>query len=73
MAENQIHLILTPQQARGVAAALVLTKQILAGAPGTAVYPNFGDFDLERDLAKAEISATQETVLEQLERQMPKE
>jgi hypothetical protein len=73
MAADQIHLIVTPQQARSIAAALVLTKQILAIAPGVPVYPNLGDFGLERDLATAEVNAAQETVIEQMKRQMPKE
>jgi hypothetical protein len=42
-------------------------------APGTPVYPNLGDFGLERDLIKAEINATQATVLAEMEEQMPKE
>jgi hypothetical protein len=42
-------------------------------APGTPVYPNLGDFGLERDLIKAEINAAQQTVLAQMEDQMPKE
>lgn len=73
MAENQIHLIVIPQQAKALAAILELSKQFLAVAPGMPVYPNLGDFGLERDLIKAEISATQATVLAQMEDQMPKE
>jgi hypothetical protein len=73
MTEPQIHLIVTPQQARGLAAALELTKQILALPPNTPVYPNLGDFNLERELAKAEINAAQKAVLEQMKEQMPRE
>jgi hypothetical protein len=73
MAENKIHLIITPQQAKGIAIALKLAKEILAQPPGTTLHPNLGDFELERDLMKAEINATQETVLEQMEGQMPEE
>lgn len=73
MAEDQIHLIVTPQQAKGVAVALKLTKEILALPPGTALHSNLGDFGLERELIKAEINAAQETVLKQMEGQMPTE
>jgi hypothetical protein len=73
VAENQIHLVVTSQQAKALAAVLELAKQIFAVAPGTPVYPNLGDFGLERDLIKAEVNATQATVLAQMEGQMPKE
>jgi hypothetical protein len=73
MAEHQIHLTVTPQQARTLAAALKLTKEFFAVAANTAVYPNLGDFSLERDLVKAEINTTEKAVLEQLEGQMPTE
>ena len=53
--------------------ALKLVKEMLAVAPNTPVYPNLGDFGLERELAKAQINATQETLLKQLEEQMPKQ
>ena len=70
---DKIRLIVTPQQAKGIAAALRLTGEILALPAGTPVYPNLGDFGLERDLIKAEFKSAQEAVLEQMERQMPKE
>jgi hypothetical protein len=72
MAENKIHLIVTPQQAKTLAVVLELSKQVLAVAPGTPVYPNLGDFGLEREMIKAEINATQATVLAQMKDQMPK-
>jgi len=73
MSEKQIHLIVTPQQAKGLAIAVKLAKEMFAMPPNTPVYPNFGDFKLERELMKAEIDATQETLLKQIEEQMPKE
>jgi glutamate mutase epsilon subunit len=73
MSEKQIHLIVTPQQAKSLAASLALVKQILAVAPNTPVYPNLGDFHMERELIKAEINAAQVTLLKQMEGQMPKE
>jgi len=41
--------------------------------PNTPVHPNLGAFHLERGLLKAEINAAEETVLKQMEEQMPKE
>jgi hypothetical protein len=73
VAEKQIHLIVKPQQAKALAAVLQLAKEFFVMAPGTVVYPNLGNFALERDLIKAEINATQATVLAQMEEQMPKE
>lgn len=73
MSEKQIHLVFTPQQARALAATVELVKQFLAIGPNTAVYPNLGDFQMERELVKAEINAAQETLLKQMEEQMPKE
>jgi len=73
VAENRIHLILTPQRAKGLAVVLRLAKEILAMPPNTPVHPNLGAFHLERGLLKAEINAAEETVLKQMEEQMPKE
>lgn len=73
MAGKEIHLIVTPQQAKALAIVLELAKQMFAVAPGMPVYPNLGDFGLERDLIKAEINAAQATVLAQMEEQMPRE
>lgn len=73
MSEKMIHLIVTPQQAKALAATVTLAKQMFDVAPNTPVYPNLGDFQLERELIKAEINATQETLLKQMEEQMPKE
>jgi hypothetical protein len=42
MAEKQIHLIVTPQQAKALAAALQVSKEMFAMPPNTAVYPNLG-------------------------------
>lgn len=73
MSEKIIRLTFTPQQANTLAIAIKLAKEMLAVAPNTPVYPNLGDFGLERDLIRAEIHATQEELLKQLETQMPKE
>lgn len=73
MPEKMIHLTITPQQARTLAAVLLLAKQVLALPPNTPVFPNLGDFQMERALVKAEIDATQQALLEQLEGQMPTE
>jgi hypothetical protein len=72
MSEKQIHIILTPQQANGLAVALKLVKEFIDIPPNTPVYPNLGDFKLERELVKAEIAAIQSTLMKQLEEQMPK-
>lgn len=66
-----IHLEFTPMQANQLAVMVKLAKEFLAMKPGTAVYPNFGDFQMERELIKAEIDATQEALLRQLKEQMP--
>jgi hypothetical protein len=71
MSETMIRLTVTPQQARALAAVIELAKQFLAVPPDTAVYPNLGDFQMERDLVKAEIAAAQETLLKQMAEQMP--
>lgn len=68
-----IHLIVTAQQAKVLATVVELGKQMLAVAPNTPVYPDLGDFQLERELIKAEINATQKTLLKQMKEQMPKE
>jgi len=73
MSDKKIHLEITPQQATTLSLSLELAKQMLAVAPGTAVYPNLGDFKLERDLIHAELKATREELIRQLEPQMPKE
>ncbi len=72
MSEKMIHLVFTPQQANGLALTVKALKEMLAIAPGVPVYPNLGDFKLERDLIKAEVDALQQTLLKQLEEQMPK-
>lgn len=73
MSEKMIHLTITPQQARTLASVLVLARQFLAVPPNMPVYPNLGDFKLERDLVTAEIDAARAALLEQLEGQMPTE
>ena len=73
MSDKMIHLVFAPLQANALAVALKVVKEMLAVAPNTPVYPNLGDFGLERELAKAQINATQETLLKQLEEQMPKQ
>jgi hypothetical protein len=72
MSEKQINIVLTPHQANGLAIAVKLVKDILDQPPNTPVYPNLGNFKLERELIKAEILAIQDTLLKQLEEQMPK-
>jgi hypothetical protein len=73
VSEKMIHLTFTTQQARVIAAVVELAKQFFAVPPNTAVYPNLGDFGMERDLMSAEIAATQETLLKQMVEQMPRE
>jgi len=71
MEDTAIQLVVSPQQARAILAVLVMAKQFFAVPPNTAVYPNLGDFPMERDLVKAEIGAAEQTVREQMEKQMP--
>jgi hypothetical protein len=71
--EKQIHLIVTPQQATGLAVALKLVKEIFDMPPNTPLYSNLRGSGVERELVKAEVNATQEALLKQLEEQMPKE
>ena len=73
MSEKQIHLIVTPQQAKVLLIAARLSKEMLALPPNTPLYPNLGDFQLERELMKAEVNAAHETLLTQMKEQMPNE
>jgi hypothetical protein len=73
MSEKMIRLIFTPQQAKALCIAVKLSKEMMMVAPNTPVYPNLGNFELERDLTRAELAAAQETLLRQMEEQMPKE
>lgn len=73
MSERMIHLTFTPLQANSLAIALKMVKEMIALPPNAPVYPNLGDFQLERELIKAQVNDTQEILLKQLEEQMPKE
>ncbi|MFY9803882.1 MAG: hypothetical protein WA211_10115 [Candidatus Acidiferrales bacterium] len=73
MSEKQIHITVTPQQAKALITAVKLTQQVLAQPPNTAIYPNLGDFQLERDLVRAEINAAHDTLMKQMLEQMPEE
>jgi hypothetical protein len=72
MSEKMIHLEFTPMQANHLALMVKLAKEVLAVAPGTVVYPNLGDFQMERELVKTAIDSTQKVLIEQLEKQTPK-
>jgi hypothetical protein len=71
MSEKMIHLEFTPMQANHLAIMVKLAKEMLAVAPGVAVYPNLGDFKMERELVKTAIDSTQKVLIKQLEEQMP--
>ena len=72
MAEKMIILTLTPMQANYLAISVKLATEVLSVAPGTPVYPNLGEWQVEREMVKSAIGNLHKEIVKQLEGQMPK-